>query len=514
MTDEIKVIEFPGPRDVSRQVPKRPAPEQVAAQNLRNRAREIDRLRRALAGNPSPMMRHDDSIAVAEALYVLLDRLERQQRIPKSKVLREAGIGSEGDSTKHLGQYAIPPGLPPGDREKRSQRLRKGAKRYVGIVEAAARLANLDEDEALLEVFGAAQFWRSGGAEEKREFSELAQRLCLIVEGIAAKHDLTTYFRDVERAGVSSAPSRECNARDAKNGPLEPGTIDVQFYRRFRGEQSLRWPIELYQPSWLSEVEENADLPAYPSLVLGSWQIGEAFPITIVAPVEDTVTGWPSVELRLCIAPVGQERKATPVLRIELATSFRLPVPSGQDRRPEGILTFTFPSPHRIPFTSGRFEIDGKWKISVGEIPKLPNPFRNDLRGLVESSSERQDEPSYIIFLPINGRVCEDWFQFRLSDNQYDSWDQRLSDRALGYSLCEQSHLQVEFSEYGGDTVAGLIDDWLCRDTDGLDRLLEQQVERLKQAFIGARDATRDLKDSAWQSVESRWIAFLSESES
>ena len=116
MSDESNIVEFPGPNRVStKQVPKRPAPEQVTAQNLRNRAQEAARLRRALEEKPSPMMAREDSITVAEALYALLGRIEQQQRIRKAKVLRAAGIGSEEDSTKHLGQYAIPPALDPSN---------------------------------------------------------------------------------------------------------------------------------------------------------------------------------------------------------------------------------------------------------------------------------------------------------------------------------------------------------------------------------------------------------------
>ena len=44
---------------------------------------------------------------LAEALCRLLQRLEEEHDIPKAKVLLEAGIGNEGDSTKHLSQYAI-----------------------------------------------------------------------------------------------------------------------------------------------------------------------------------------------------------------------------------------------------------------------------------------------------------------------------------------------------------------------------------------------------------------------
>ena len=234
----------------------------------------------------------------------------------------------------------------------------------------------------------------------------------------------------------------------------------------------------------------------------------------MLAPVEDAIEGWPTVELRLCVAPLGQERKAAAVLRVELATSFRLPVSTRQDpSQNPPITTFGFSPPQRIPFTRGRFEDRGNWTVLIEEIPKLPDPFCNDLRGLLEHFTEGEDFPPHIVLLPISGRVCEAWLQFRVSENQYEAWEQSLCGRALGYALCEEGALQVKFSEYGGYTVAGQIDERLCRDTDGLDQLLERQVERLKEAFSRAGAAVRVCKNAAWAKVEGRWAAALSESE-
>src|SRR5438128_12666728 len=69
---------------------KRPTPEEVAAQNRRGREERIDQLRSALSEKRK--MGGEDQILVAQALYDLLDRIEQQHRIPKAKILREAGI--------------------------------------------------------------------------------------------------------------------------------------------------------------------------------------------------------------------------------------------------------------------------------------------------------------------------------------------------------------------------------------------------------------------------------------
>jgi hypothetical protein len=88
-----------------------------------------------------------------------------------------------------------------------------------------------------------------------------------------------------------------------------------------------------------------------------------------------------------------------------------------------------------------------------------------------------------ILFLPINGTVCEDWLSFPISQNLYvDEWP--LRDRALGFPLCHTDYNpQAPFSPYGSDTLAGLVDAALSDPTAGLDLLLEQQVKRLTDAF-------------------------------
>jgi hypothetical protein len=152
-------------------------------------------------------------------------------------------------------------------------------------------------------------------------------------------------------------------------------------------------------------------------------------------------------------------------------------------------------------------------EIRVGPIPKIPSSVGDYLRGIQQHSSREDDWPPSIVFLPITGVVCEDLFQFRVPENQYDTWKQRLCDRALGYSLSESTALQVQFSEYGGDTLAGLIDDWLCDSTNGLDRLLEDQAERLRYAFDLACIAAREEKDAGWDCVRSRWSSSSAEPE-
>jgi hypothetical protein len=122
-----------------------------------------------------PRLRSADQEIVAHALYGLLEQIEKDHRISKAEVMREAHLGGDGDSTKHLSQYAIPKGGSP-------KRLRKKAGSYAKLARAAAKLSGLDEDEVLMEVFGQASFWSSMGAREPaEEYEELATRLRYIM---------------------------------------------------------------------------------------------------------------------------------------------------------------------------------------------------------------------------------------------------------------------------------------------------------------------------------------------
>jgi hypothetical protein len=478
-------VDFPGS--------KRPTPEQVAAQDSRGRAERISRLRDALGQNKQ--MGDEDQIVVAQALYDLLDRIEQKYRIRKREVLVAANIGSPDDSTKHLSQYAIPRGLAPEQIRKR--RLTRKVGPYKRIAEAAARLApDLDEGDILLEVFGRANFWREGVREAAPEFAELAIRLGFVADGISAKYDLTTFFREVERGDVSPAPTFECVQRDAANNHLFGEEIGIE-YRQFEPGDigpSFSGPVEFSQLTCLGEYEsDGGGLPAYPAVILGAWKLGSPFPISIVRPVSEPKTpvsaqGWPAVVLRFCIAPIGKERSATPVLRVDLWGYIEVVEPTWTN--------------HWAPLRPGRV-IVANCEMNIERVPKLPSPFAlSD----IERHGSIGTWPQYpdILFLAINGMACEDWFRFPVFKNLYYAKEWPLADRALGCSLCEVPDL-LPFSPFRSATLAALVDAALCDPTDGLDLLLEQQVKRLQAAFEASRAAARDSRDKGWEVVTKRW---------
>jgi hypothetical protein len=477
MTDS-NVVDFPSP--------KRPTREERAAQDHLDRAERVSRLREVLGQNPK--MGGEDQIIVAQALHDLLERIG----IPKRKVLDEAHIGSLADSTKHLSQYAIPRGLSPEEIQKK--RLTKKSGPYKRIAEAAARLAGLDEGDTLLEVFGQANFWQHESVREARpDFEELASRLRFVAERISAKYELTKFFGDVETAGVLPAPTPECVQQSAENEYLVGEEIPIGFFppspERFDFDgrtidSFLEWPIELNQFTWSCESEQGGDLLTYPAVVLGAWTLGSPFPVSLTrnpnqAKTSESGQGWPAVVLRFCIAPIGKDRFATPVLRVD---------------------SFAWIEHYYwVPLAPVTTTVEN-YEINIERVPKLLPPFGP---GEKDRHASAVMQPP-ILFLPINGKVCDEWFSFPASQDIYrvDGWP--LRDRALGDSLSHCPAL-APFSTFGADTLAGIVDDALCNPTAGLDRLLEQQVKRLQDAFEASRKAARDLRDQHWEIVKDRW---------
>jgi hypothetical protein len=480
---------------------KRPTREEVAAQDRRDREERIIRLREVLAKNEK-MRTEDDRKVVAEALYKLLKRIG----IRGETALLAANIGREHDSSKHLSHYAIPSGLSPEEIKRR--RLNVKPEKYARIAEAAARLADLGEGDVLLQVFGQASFWRGVEREAAPEFVELASRLRFIADGISTKYDLDSFFREVERAGVSPSPTRECVQQDAQkqNWHLIGQQIGIEYSPlNTPGEIAsidswLGWPIELNQFTWLCVSEEaGLYLPAYPSLILAAWKLGDPFPILIRNRSEAneavSAQGWPAVVLRFCIAPIGNERLATPVLRVDLRAHIEV--------KSEPYYITQWANYTRWQLLRLGKDTVANYEMQIERLPKLTPPFAS--RDIERHSSVHNNvhNPD-TLFLPIKATVCETWLSFPISQNLYDVGAWPLCDRALGFSLCE-TFGETAFSSFGGDTLAGLLDVALCDPTAGLDMLLEQQVKRLKDAFEASRTAKCDLRDKNWEIVKKRW---------
>jgi hypothetical protein len=272
-----RTVDFPGSKE--------PTVEQVAAQKRSDRAERISQLRETLRENQ--WLGPADQITVAQAVNDLLVWIEKERGIRKAKILEAAGIAN-----KNKRDYAIPRDLPSEEIERLSRRLKKRTEPYKKIVEAAARVVpDLDEGDLLLDVFGQANIRLTSGHGPDDGFEELAFRLRFVANGISAEYKLTEFFREVERAGVSPSPTRECFQQDAQkqNWHLFGEQIGIEYSSlNTPGELEsmdvwLGWPIELNQLTWLCLSEEGElYLPAYPSLILGAWVLGDSpSPISI-----------------------------------------------------------------------------------------------------------------------------------------------------------------------------------------------------------------------------------------
>ncbi len=237
-------------------------------QSKKSRLERGQSLRNALDAVGSTKLSLEDRKAVATALRRLLDRVEKQFQISKASVLEKANIGGAGSSTKYLSYHAILPG-------KNADSLRKKVQGYVKIAKKAAELAVLDETKVLLEVFGQASFWQSSNARETEpKFHELADRLKTVLNAISTKRNLARFFREVANGGGVLTPC--LGSYQSDQGTAE--TV-IEFY--FGDRQA--WPIEFYQATWEVEDGDGYHIPAYPSLILGTWALDRPFEVNVSA---------------------------------------------------------------------------------------------------------------------------------------------------------------------------------------------------------------------------------------
>ena len=142
-------------------------------------------------------------------------------------------------------------------------------------------------------------------------------------------------------------------------------------------------------------------------------------------------------------------------------------------------------------------------EINVRTLPNIPAPFTTgDIeRHAFESHWPRRD----ILFLPIDGAVCRNWFKFQPGETLYHRYDRSFPHPDSGWpigSLCEGFRLDAPFSPFGADTLAGLVDAalWAGR----LDQLLSEQAKRLTEAFEASRKAAAELRERGWETVKKR----------
>ncbi len=524
----------------------RPHKEQMGA----DRAERIRHLRNALEGHRTPRLGTADGETVSRDLYKLLQRVEEERRIPKAEVLRKAGLAVAGDSTKHLSQFATPPNRKPA-------RLSKKVGPYARLAKAAAKLAGLDEDESLLEVFGGASFWQSTGTRQAAEdFVQLAERLRFVMEGVARECELTRLFEGVLKGGGALDISADCWRRAQEAGSLlAPEDIELEFdFGGFGGPQI--WPIEFYQPTIEAENGDGDHIPVYPSLVLGAWwldspipvsattevpgaedtwfrgRIIATFPVSVttemteadgrVRPISGTVKGRHEVELRLCIVPIGKALEATPALRVQLSaalsplTSHSTASSNGSDTGPAETASchpaptpiLTFPWEKMPPLRQGKSKVVGRSASGDRDVECEIHIKDDVFPRFVKDYFSDADSLIGVRFLPITGLVCEDWFGFTTSQSHYDPMQMRLADREQGSAIAELFLTRESPSaKFRFDTLADTIDRCLCDGLHGLDIQLQDRAELRKGCYDDALRVARRQRKEGWELVKRRWTA-------
>jgi hypothetical protein len=474
--------------------------ENYPKQPIHERAERIERVREELNTRPSRKLSGDDQVAIAEDLHSLLRRIEKTKGIQPARVLREAHIGGD-DPAKYLAQYAIRPGAG-------SDRLRKKVRAYYDIARAAAKLAEIDEGEALLEVFHRAEFWQTRHSRTtSHEFADLSERLRRVMDAVAAKHRLTEYFNHVRDGGGILTPTLDCFHRELEAAsPLPPGKVAIEFYHSWDPQN---WPIEFWQPA--TEVEDgNGDhIPAYPLLILGAWRLDPPFSASITADdgnITGTVEGVYEVELSLCIVPIEKALQATPALRVHATTSLSsIPAVEG------GHITFSWGG---VPVLKpGNVQIHGRRdpgnqdvlcsaRIKVGALPRLLAEYFPDLT----SATGGNGTAGGVRFLPIRAGVCEHWFDLPIMGDIYDPMTQRLANRPSGYSLAGQfDSNEFPSAEFRYGTLADVVHRRLCDPVSGIDFLLRKKAEILCDLYENALRRGQQQREQGWECVRQRW---------
>jgi hypothetical protein len=310
------IIKFPGSR--------KPMPEQAAvkerrAQQEQDRAERKRQLEKTLRQNQW-FQRRSDEISVAQALNDLLVRIKKERSIPIAEILGKAGIPARKQTDYAIRRDLSPEKLKWLSDPRNKIRLRKGTEPLKRIVDAVAELApDLNVGDLYLEVFGQANFRSTPTPTQEPDdgFEELASRLRFVAGAVSARYELSKYFRDVERAGVSPNIAEECPDQATRKEIVIKFSSENKDTDGIPAEWYLGWPIELRQFTCVCGFEERGDLPAYPMVILGAWEVGSPFPVS-VSQKEKSVEGRPVVVLSFCIVPTGKERSATPVLRVDL----------------------------------------------------------------------------------------------------------------------------------------------------------------------------------------------------
>lgn len=461
-------------------------PSSGRAQVDDNEAREVfaNRWRKAeLAIRRGRKLSGADLKIVQENIKKILDDA-------KSRGISRASICAKVEILpKHLNVY-----LPPKESSSRD-RVHKTLDGYVKIAKATALLTKRDEKETLVTLLNGTDLLAEFPSEKvEDEYAELASSLKRICQDIIERHNLKSYFKDVQRIAPALTVVK------ATNPDNDECENDHDLMLEFSSHRvALQpWPVALEERSDDRDLyDDQALVPPYPTVVLGEVSCDEQVKIHVVASdTEDgpvsyrgTTTATYSVELRLCIVPCNTACDPEPALRVT-TNAFIRRVPSTKptidDPFPPDLISFG--DAWLIPCDRMAL-VDGKWGETGQPIHHLL--VRGDLEtvpAVLRKYFGFSDVPphEYCKFFPLRPPVCQDWFGISVRLGS-DWWPDEKPPhiRVLGPPMLSTFGLEYAgTSQFPANTVAAAVARSLWQmQGPNLAAMLECSTSELLQAW-------------------------------
>jgi hypothetical protein len=502
--------------DVINMQDRRRQPEAAnAAQTKADRAAHAARIRERL--KTSWQLELTPREEVAKAIHRLLERATKAG-VTKDAILRAAGLKSASGPTKHLSQYALQDDLPEETRQRRLDKLRKKAPPYARIAEAAARLAGLDIDDTLSEVFQAVPLDVAADPAMDAElapYEDLAAILRRGMTAIARRFDLARYFQQVRSGGLAARVVRHEEAEEKHPNSLRADDLEIVFDQHGRYDWDIRFGLPTHQAGH----EGEDSIVCYPGVSLGEWQVERFDGVRLLTvegdyPVVSGMVGGAYVaELRLCIAPIEPDSRPEPALRIALrAKPDPIALPAAVHPEEGSATQVTFGNYWNLSLQKGA-EVLGSFGPGEGmltfrvdsagaQLPKWVREYFGDV-----SASKR---PAYhgVRFFPLTGRVLRDWLRFDVPGDADEFWDDREDAHVFyGHSTGVGSidNAYGGYSPLPGFTLAAAVDRALWAYRDGLLDELADRAERLTAAFAEAVSEQQATRERNLRALEERW---------
>ena len=447
------------------------------------------------------------------------------------KEVRKLVLNTAGIATKHLSNWALDPAL--RENRKPQERQIKNAKTFFKIINAIVKVTGSDADLTLMDIFETTSLANSSnGLPAAPEFEELARTLRAIADTVSAKHNLQDYFEKVAWEGVVLRVENELDAddiaervADGESPLLDPDEIDLGFVTPKWG--NVNWPVAFYEAT--REHQEFSDLgyvAPYPAVILGEWAF-DSFPVTVRSsavpaadehgPFEGVTQGTDLVELRLCIVPVGTDMRPEAALRVWTSVSvasLRAKMPTSDDDS-EDLETVRFADKVYVYPKTKTDDLDpGSYDYSAVACPsgrkigvyltrdRMSLPFPLSEYGKV---SNLLNEARHCQYLPITGRVLEDWLSREDALSGWFSEEKPTNVRVLGEALVSDLSY-AGFSGFKTGTVAAELIHCIY-DTQAPLILLDDCARKFVQLFDDASAAAEITRGAQATKLEARMRA-------